>query len=223
MCAVERLLASIVALFALSSCGMFTEGNSTPTPPPTVTAEATEAVGWWHEVDADGVALGLWVPAGWEIQDTDDGLLLAEDFATIASGMEMKGMQIHVFVRSIHDFPHVPEAKNMAWGVLKEIIHDPDYIGEALVSEPVGFDWDGHDAAYYLLNDGDGSKSILMAVALETPQKLIVCNFTSPANQSQRIRAMLPEILSTLTINGVNMDMSPLHSLPDPFVFPKGY
>lgn len=199
---------------------MFTEANPELSSTAAPTAEATEAVGWQEEVDADGVTLGLWIPAGWEMQETGDGLLLAEDFATIESGLQMKGMQVHLFVRSINSFRHAPDTKNVAWAVLKEIIRDPDYIGEATASQPVGFDWDGHDAAYYLLNDEDGNRSILMAVALKTPEKLIVCNFTAPGNQSQHIRTMLPTILSSLTINGVALDISPLHGLPDPLVFP---
>lgn len=104
--------------------------------------------------------------------------------------------------------------------MLKQIIEKPYLIGHARVSEPAGFEWDGHDAAYYLLNDGEGNRSVLLAFALQRPQRLVVCNFSSPAADAHNIRAMLPSVLSSLTINGTSMDISAINSLPDPLDFP---
>jgi hypothetical protein len=202
---------------------------STPTVEPTATAQNTpettptvETSPHWEEVGVSGVQLGIEIPPGWDVQRTGDGLLIAEYFSTIESGTMPKGMQIHLFVHSLDGFK-LPDSRNtnVAWAVLEQIVDKPEYIGNALVSAPTGFDWDGHDAAYYLLNNNDGNLSVLVAVALLSPKRLVVCNFSSPTQQAVGIRAMLPQILSSLTINGVSMDIAALHNLPDPLEFPE--
>ncbi|MBZ0286421.1 MAG: hypothetical protein K8I30_02320, partial [Anaerolineae bacterium] len=106
------------------------------------------------------------------------------------------------------------------WAALEQISKKREYIGKALVSAPAGFEWDGQDAAYYLLNDGDGNLSVLIAIAISAPQRLVVCRFSSPAKQAGQIRAMLPEVLGSLRINGTSMNMDALDGLPDPLHFP---
>jgi hypothetical protein len=202
---------------------------STPTVEATSTAQntpeatvTTENVAQWEQVAVNGVQLAIEIPHGWDVQRTGDGLLIAEYFSTIEAGTMPKGMQIHLFVHSLDGFK-LPDSHdtNVAWAVLEQIIDKPEYIGNASVSAPTGFEWDGHDAAYYLLNNNDGNLSVLVAVALLSPKRLVVCNFSSPAQQADGIRAMLPQILSSLTIDGVRMDIAALHNLPDPLHFPE--
>jgi hypothetical protein len=166
--------------------------------------------------------LGIEIPRGWHAKETDEGLLMAEHFGTMQSGTRVYGMQIHLFVYLMDGFtlPDSADA-NLAWAMLNQIIEKPYLIGHARVSEPAGFEWDGHDAAYYLLNDGEGNRSVLLAVALNTPPRLVVCNFSSPAADAINIRAMLPEVLSSLTINGTSMDIGAINELPDPLDFPE--
>jgi hypothetical protein len=198
--------------------------ESTPTPEiaPEVTASVAVHTPTWEEVEVNDVRLGIEIPAGWEAEQTEEGLLLAEHFSTMEYGTAIQGLQIHLFVHALdgYNLPVSADA-NIAWAVLEQIIKKKDIIGEALVSEPMGFEWDGHDAAYYLLNDGDGNLSVLMAVAIPAPKRLVVCNFSSPVEQAYEIREMLPEILSSLMINGVAMDIAALHNLPDPLRFPE--
>jgi hypothetical protein len=212
-----------------AACQATMPAASTPTVEATSTAQNTpettvtsETIAHWEQVSVNGIQLAIEIPRGWDVQRTDDGLLIAEYFSTIESGVTAKGMQIHLFVKSLDGFklPASSDA-NVAWAVLEQIIDKPEYIGNALVSAPAGFEWDGHDAAYYLLNNNDGNLSVLVAVALLSPKRLIVCNFSSPTQQASGIRAMLPQILSSLTINGVSMDITDLHNLPDPLNFPE--
>src|SRR5688572_4328051 len=184
------------------------EATSTAPNTPETTA-TTETIAHWEQVAVNGVQLAIEIPRGWDVQRTGDGLLIAEYFSTIESGVMAKGMQIHLFVHSLDGF-RLPDSNNtnVAWAVLEQIIDKPEYIGNALVSAPTGFEWDGHDAAYYLLNNNDGNLSVLVAVALLSPKRLVVCNFSSPTQQADGIRAMLPQILSSLTINGVSMDIA---------------
>jgi hypothetical protein len=194
---------------------------ATPTPQTTPDAEASPEPGYWRQVEVEDVTLGLQVPHGWKTQTTDHGLLIAEKFGSIQSGTQLHGMQVYLFVYEMDafDLPATP-VENEAWAALKQVIEKPDMIGNATVSEPAGFDWDGHDAAYYLFNDGDGGLSMLLAVAISSPPRLVVCNFTAPAEKSTAIRQLLPQLLSTLSVNGDIMDSRALHELPDPLEFP---
>jgi hypothetical protein len=215
-------------LGSVAACQMLSSATpATPTVESTPTLEAipsdtpVEAASKWEQVEVNGVMLGIQIPTGWRSRQTDEGLLIAQRFGTMQSGYEAYGMQIHLFVYSMdgYNLPTSSDA-NLAWAVLKQIIEEPYLIGNAEVSEPAGFEWDGHDAAYYLLNDGDANMSILLAVALNRPQRLVVCNFSSPATSATEIRRLLPEILSTLTINGTSMNISAINSLPNPLPFP---
>jgi hypothetical protein len=130
-------------------------------------------------------------------------------------------MLMYLFVHSLDGFKLSQSTDaNVAWEALEQISKKREYIGDALVSAPAGFQWDGQDAAYYLLNDGDGNLSVLLAIAIATPQRLVVCRFSSPALQADQIRLLLPQMLGTLSINGITMDMDALDGLPDPLQFP---
>ncbi|MEO8608479.1 MAG: hypothetical protein ABI690_11380 [Chloroflexota bacterium] len=217
----------IVVLMGTAACQSALSSATTPTVEPTSTVERTpestpknSTTSDWEQVDVKGVRLGIQIPDGWEAQETDDGVLIAEHFGTIESNSA--GMMIYLFVHSLDGF-QLPASThaNIAWAALEQISKQREYIGDALVSAPAGFDWNGQDAAYYLLNDGDGNLSMLIAVALSAPQRLVVCRFISPASQADKIRAMLPDVLGTLSINGITMDMDALHELPDPLQFPQ--
>lgn len=188
----------------------------TETPGPTRSAEPTTI-----ESELNGVQVGVSVPAGWEWRQTDEGLLVSERFASMEWGSTLLGVQAYFFVRALNEFD-VPEEEdhNIAWVVLKQIIEMPKYIGKSSVSEPYGFTWDGHDAAYYLLNNGNGNVTMLMAITMHSNDKLVICNVSSPMEKASSIRVSLPQLLGTLTIDGVRMNAAAVDGLPDPLEFP---
>jgi hypothetical protein len=110
---------------------------------------------------------------------------------------------------------------NLAWYILKQVVHDRSYVGDANISEPVAFDWDHHDAAYYLLNNRDGTVTMLLAMGMPNGHSLVVCHISVPDDQAQRIREELPRLLESLTIDGQVVNVDALRSLPDPLVFPE--
>ncbi len=150
----------------------------------------------------------------------DDGILLAERFGSIASGgSAMPGIQVHIFIHSAAGF-QIPDDQNAAWSILEQIVRDQKYMGRAHVEEPYGFVWEQHDAAYYLSNNGDGNMTMLIALMLPGMQQMVVCNISSPVSESTRIRAMLPKILGSLTVNRIRLGTAALEALPDPLIFP---
>ncbi len=187
-------------------------------PSPEITSEPTPAE--WIEQEVNGVLLGVEKPSGWQAQKTDDGILLAEHSGSMATGGEPpRGVQIHIFVHSLAGF-QLNDVSNVAWSVLKQIIQKHEYIGSAQANEPYGFEWSRHDAAFYLSNNGDGNMTMLIGVAMPNAEQMVVCNVTSPASESARIRDILPNVLRTLSVNGVQMDVTALAKLPDPLEFP---
>jgi hypothetical protein len=205
-------------------------GEPTPTPDGTITpthlaATSTQASSWVR-TDLDGVTVGIRVPAGWQVIDTTshEGIVLAEQMGTMQMGGQQVGVQVVIFVHETDDLPlSTPTRANVAWAVLNQVLtHRYEYnIGEsAAVSQPIGFDWDGYDAAYYLLNDGEGSLKMVLGLAMPDNQ-LLGCNISAPSHLATRIRRSLPTVLSSLTVNGHRLDSSSLDELPDPLDFPE--
>jgi hypothetical protein len=208
---------ALICLLACAACQQALSPHL-PTATPVPTAAETNSVDDYVEIRSEGVRLGIEVPQGWKWRPTKDGLLITEKQGSMKTIM---GMQVHFFVHSIsgYDIP-AADSVNVALWILNQISRDPHYIGQGAVSDPQGFEWDGHDAAYYLLNNGDGSVSMLIALTVQPLQRMIVCNISSPNDRSQSIRVMLPNLLGTLTVNGVTMDLAAVNALPNPLVFP---
>ena len=175
---------------------------------------------WTHHNESE-ISLRIVVPEGWETYNTSAGIVLNEYMGSNAPDQPLRGFLIHIFVQNLSGF-HLPDwaGRNMAWMVLKQVVHNPDYVGNAIVSEPVGFDWDGHDAAYYLLNNRDGTVTMLLALDIADQDNMIVCHVSVPQDQSGRIRELLPGLLATLTIDGTRIDIAALETLPQPLEFP---
>jgi hypothetical protein len=174
----------------------------------------------WVETEMNGVSLGMWKPAGWEI-DQSQGLVLAEGKDT-PQGLVAGGMLIYCFVPLVDEFGvNGDDESNFALAVLAKVVKMPSYTGHDIaVSLPVGFTWDDHQAAYYLLATGAGMRALVLAVALPGEGKVVACNVSISMSQAYRIRTMLPQLLDGLTVEGRVMDGAALDALPDPLPFP---
>lgn len=192
-----------------------------PTPTPHIADKDAASANHWTRHEDNEMSLRIEVPTGWETYNTDAGIVLNEHMGTGAPGSPLRGFLIHIFVPYLSKL-EMPEASdvNMAWYVLKQVVHNPDYVGDALVSEPVAFRWDIYDAAYYLLNNRDNTVTMLLALGMPDRHSLVVCHVSVPLDQAQRIRPLLPDLLATLTIDGKRIDVSALRELPNPLVFP---
>lgn len=172
-------------------------------------------------LDIDGVVISIPKPHGWETYQTDFGIVLAEHIGSVATGGALDGVLVHIFAPPLHDIPvPVTDNSNAAWETLRRIIADPAFIGSANVSEPAPFMWSACDAAYYLLNNGDGNVSIVIGLMLPQTRTMITISASAPMAQSERIRGLLPLLLDTVTINGLVLDGDHLDALPDPLDFP---
>jgi hypothetical protein len=215
----KRLLILAAAL-VLAACS---SESVTPTPPAATVAPSTQTAGGdWVQFADDEIRVAIQTPAGWMAVADDYGILLAEHAEPLGATTQPDGMIIYIFVPAMDEINFtLHEDANMAWEVLSQVAKMPDYVHDAVVSEPVAFEWDGHQAAYYLLTSHDGSRTVVLAVALPAQDKLIVANVSAPAHDAHHIRDMLPGILSSFTVNGKVMTREALDALPDPLPFPN--
>lgn len=172
-------------------------------------------------LDMGGVSLSIPQPHGWETYQTDFGIVLAEHIGSVATGGALDGVLVHIFAPPMHDIPvPIVDSSNAAWETLRRIIADPAFVGSASVSEPAPFIWSACDAAYYLLNNGDGNVSIVIGLMLPQTRTMITISASAPSAQSERMRTLLPLLLDSVTINGLVLDGDHLDALPDPLDFP---
>lgn len=218
------LIAAVIALAACRPSGQpRSENEQTPTPAPTLPPistpepEVTDSVvePTWLETEMNGVSLGMWQPDGWE-SDQSHGLVLAEQTVD-------NGMLIYCFVPLVDELSvHADGEMNFALAVVRKVVRMPIHTGrDVAVSEPIGFEWDHHQAAYYLLSTGGGMRTLVLVLALSGEQKVVVCNLSVPSVEANRIRTITPLILDGLTVDGETLDSEGLDSLPDPLPFPR--
>jgi hypothetical protein len=213
-----KLLVLIVIL-NLAGCKEFNiQPSPTPAPMPTLSPTPSEN---WAVHESMGISLKIKIPYGWETDNTEMGIVLSEHMGKPETGGILEGILVHIFVKQTDSF-HFSSSENVniAWQMLKKVINDPQYVGNALVSEPVAFDWDRHDAAYYLLNNRDGTLTLLLAMELGDDHHVVVAHISLPEDQADRLRPLLPDLLDSLTIDNTVVDVSALRDLPDPLVFP---
>ncbi|MBL8161061.1 MAG: hypothetical protein JNJ61_03690 [Anaerolineae bacterium] len=212
-------LLSLLWVLLAASCQAMQATTETPTITLTPTPIASEKR---IEYELDGMSLSVEVPAGWEWKTTDKGLVMAEHFAPMEVGSALMGVQAYVFFHSLDgfDLPTNTDA-NAAYAVLEQIVASPSYIGEAAVSAVEGFTWADHDAAYYLANNGNGNLSMLLALVVTQPPRLVVCNISSPEGKAASIRDVLPRLLGTLQIDDQPLQAAALEDLPTSFTFPE--
>lgn len=215
----------IFAVMALASCQSLALSNG---PEQQASAEATAVADAWMETEMNGVRLGVRMPPGWdaahnaEYGGRPEGLMLVEYRPDADTGELEVGALVYLFVPPLDNF-RIPEdsGENAALAVLDQVVEMPSHIGDdAVASDPVPFEWDGRDAAYYLLTSANAAKTIVLAVETKSERRLVVCNINMPASETVRVREMLPTILDGMMIDGEVLDGQGLEVLPDPLVFP---
>ena len=221
----------IAAVLFLTACQPFASAETvvtletaevvdTPTAQITEDPPAAAPAPDWVETVMNGVSLGMWKPAGWEI-DQSQGLVLAERTDS-PRGLVAGGMLIYCFVPPVDEFGVNGNESNFALAVLTKVVKMPSHTGhDVAVSAPVGFTWDDHQAAYYLLATGTGMRALVLALALPGEGKVVACNVSVSMSQAERIRAMLPHLLDGMTVEGSVMGGAALDTLPDPLPFPR--
>jgi hypothetical protein len=207
---------AFVVLFSLAACqsGAITV---TPTLEPTAQPTPDEVA----EVHADGITLALDTPRGWQSIPNERGILLAEH-AELSGSDTTNGILVYVFVQPTRELElETFDETNLALRLLNHVTKRPDSsLDDATLTQTEPLRVGLHDAAYYLLSDEQGNRTLVLALSSGATDKVIVCNVSASYHDSNRIREVLPMMLSRLTIDGETIDLSGLDILPDPLIFP---
>ena len=177
------------------------------------------------ELHVQGVDLYLPRPYDWEFYETEYGIVMAEEIGSVATDGRLGGLLTHIFIHPLEEFEDIPitASANEAHQLLDAIIHNSDYVGHARTSTPIAFDWNGLDAAYYLMTNKEGNVTIVLGVVAPGTHKLVATSVSAPPDHSGRLRTSLPELLGGMVINDVVLDRAALDVLPDPLAFPARY
>ncbi|MFW5748860.1 MAG: hypothetical protein ACOCYT_04520 [Chloroflexota bacterium] len=175
----------------------------------------------------ESVQLEVPRPVDWEFYATEYGIVMAEYLGSVATEGQLNGLFTHVWVPPLEDFT-LPVAdlpasnQNRALAILNQIISNPDYVGDARVSNLAAFNWDGTEAAYYLMDNNEGNLTLVVGIVPPGLDRLIAASVSAPSNLAQRIRDTIPDMLGNLTVNGQALSGATLNAaLPNPLIFPS--
>lgn len=155
----------------------------------------------WIETDINGVDLGVWVPGGWQYDDTA-GLTLVEHMGSIDTGAPASGISIYFFVPELDGIvDQNRNHANLAYAALRQVARSPELIGGAQVSSPVQVKWGEVDAAYYTFTAPSDVQGWVIAFAVPNDDKILVTNITAPQADLNRLQDILPALLNDLRIN----------------------
>ncbi len=213
-----RVIVFLIYVVLLAGCGGADAVDSTQLMSSETTTQIIDAQ---INLSVDSINLQLRRPEAWEIYETEYGVVLAEYISSVAVDRQLSGLLTHVFVPPLDEFNiQISATSNPAFLILSQITSNPDYVGSATISDPVAFDWDGLSAAYYLMDNGEGNVTIVVGVVADRSNRLVACSISAPADQSDRIREALPQLLDGLMINGQVLAGDSLNTLPNPLHFP---
>lgn len=156
--------------------------------------------------------------SGWEALVAQNSVILAERGQSMTERLSDGSMSVRVFMPNVDGLP-LPPTDNRAVGFLQYIVQQPNIIGNASITAPTGFVWDGYDAAYYTLDSGGELVTMLLAVHVHTDEWLVF-NINIPRDRRNQLHAMLPDVLHHIQINDNALAGSGLLSLPNPLTFP---
>jgi hypothetical protein len=215
-----RLLVLMVVVLWGAACMPVPETSPRPTRQPATESQSATSVGF----SRDGLTVRLPKPAGWESFTTEYGVVIAEQFGTVADQGTLQGLMAYVFVAPMADFasPVVLQAPDRrAQRILRQIVSDAALVGTARASDPVAFAWGDYDAAYYLLTDDESNlKTVVLGVAVPNQDTLVIGTLSAPQTKAPAIRAALAELFGALTINDVSLSAEALNTLPQALDFP---
>lgn len=139
-------------------------------------------------------------PTAWTSYQTESGIVMAEPNTTTAHNL-FNGIIFHIWTHPLHELGLADTTSPQA--ILEEITDDPIFIGNAVITPPQPFHWDGIEASYYILNNQLGHISLIIGMTLPDYPQLIAISITAPASQAEYLRQQAPLIIDGITIDEI--------------------
>ncbi len=218
-----RFCLFILIMSLLVGCDHHADPTGVVNRPDEALADHSELTDAHVIMHVQGVELSVPRPHDWEHYETEYGIVLAEEIGSVATDGRLNGLLTHVFVHPLEEFSSIlgTQSSNLAHELLDAIVHNPDYVGTAHVTAPVAFDWNGLDAAYYLMKNHDGNVTIVIGVVAPNSNQLVATSISAPIEQAARLGNEIAQLLHGMMINEVALNGAALDVLLDPFQFPS--
>lgn len=158
---------------------------------------------------------------GWVAYTNDDAhLVLSEHVQPVDSNGIYNGLIVTLWMPD--KLQPTTEATPAALvDVLNDVIRGERDGSRAAIGEARTFTWDKNDAAYYLLNTGDGNLSMILAMRLPDVEQYVAVHINTAADDAGRIPQMLPQIFSSLRVNNTAIASEGLATLPQVLEIPN--
>jgi hypothetical protein len=104
--------------------------------------------------------------------------------------------------------------------LLRQITNLPDLIGTAVASTPQPINSTVYDGAYYVLNNGDGNATLVLAITPRDSEQLVAFNVIANIANFEAVLPSLETILMQMSIRDREVDQSILEVLPDEIIIP---
>lgn len=217
-----RILVLLALALLVASC------QPQPVTPPTEAGAAAANSGGVRPTQVvsaqfAGEQVSVVTQAGWDTLAAEDSILLAEKHRSIENAREVDGVLINIFRPQVAGFDAtaVPD-ENVAYALLRYIVQNPNYVGNAALVMPRAFEWGGQPAAFYTIFNGVDRYTLVIAV---TPRQdegtVVVMNVGVPADQLGNLYDKLVLGIQQITIGETELRGADLDALPNPIPFPS--
>ncbi|MFQ3645631.1 MAG: hypothetical protein SNJ54_04380 [Anaerolineae bacterium] len=168
-------------------------------------------------VNFRGVQISSLPPTGWRAFVDGTHLILTNQpndraTPTVVLNIWMPAEEL------IRDIPK--ETGTSTAEVLREITNTPRLIGNAIASTPEPFRWMQYDGAYYVLNTGTDSVTLVIALTPADASQMIVINITTDRTSLNNLQRVAGAALESVLINQQPLSAELFSMLPQPLEIP---
>jgi hypothetical protein len=162
-------------------------------------------------------------PEAWDAIDRTNGVVISEQFASVETAGALEGlMATTFFTRSADLSVDVSGEEQPAHAVLDSISRNASTRRIANRTAVVSFEWDGYDAAYYMLSDTEDVSSFIVSVWIpEIDGGVLLSSIISaPYAAREEIAGLLPSLMDHLRLNDVTLSADPFEAIAADVEFP---
>ncbi len=170
---------------------------------------------------SDDITLEVDIPELWTSHISEEHIILMEMSQPIDEHGAINGVIVNIWLPQKADLdPSASATTTTAEELLGRVLDSPDLVASAAVSTPVSFRWHQYDSAYYLLNNGDGNVTLVLALTSAHTDRMIALNLSTNTKNTARLLPTLSMVLEKMHINGTKLDASLVNHLPSELPVP---
>jgi len=186
----------IIILFVVSACN-----STTSISVPLATVDATD----YPSLTVGDLNIRIDSPPSWEFYADSNHLVLTEHDTPVSNdNTSLNGAVINIWLPKVTNGEDgEPHSMHDMLTSITQNLHDHDQ----LTSDLIPFEWQSHNAIYYVLNSGDGNATFITIIELpQTETHFLGINASIAYEDWERLEDVLPDLLASLRVNDVIFD-----------------